>query len=172
MRGRRRVRPPEPGPEGNGQRLRAEEWRSQSRKQAQAADLARRRAEVVIEELIAHGVRRGCLEGVAGGADDTAGVDIDLGFYDEEPQREELSIVLVEKGDDESSVTSPWRPGDPRGAIVRSSFDDGFSAYSRVPATARGSHGTSERIQMAMAAGAAPVSRHSPKLVRPLPLAP
>ena len=99
------------------------------RKQAQASDLARRRAEVVMEELIAHGVRRGCLEGVAGGADDTAGVDIDLGFYDEEPQREELSIVLVEKGDDESSVTSPWRPGDPR-ALVRSSFDAG-SVMSR-----------------------------------------
>jgi len=84
----------------------------------------------VIEELVAHGVRRSCLEGVAGGADDTAGVDFDLGFYDEEPQREELSIVLVEKGDDESSVTSPWRPGDPRGAIVRSSFDEG-SVLSR-----------------------------------------
>ena len=78
--------------------------------------MAKRRAEVVVEELVSHGVRRSCLEGVAGGADDTAGVDIDLGFYDEEPQREELSIVLVEKGDDESSVTSPWRPGDPRRA--------------------------------------------------------
>jgi len=102
-----------------------------SRKQAQAEALAKRRAEVVIEELVAHGVRRSCLEGVAGGADDTAGVDFDLGFYDEEPQREELSIVLVEKGDDESSVTSPWRPGDPRAqALVRSSFDEG-SVLSR-----------------------------------------
>ena len=102
-----------------------------SRKQAQAEALAKRRAEVVIEELVAHGVRRSCLEGVGGGADDTAGVDFDLGFYDEEPQREELSIVLVEKGDDESSVTSPWRPGDPRAqALVRSSFDEG-SVLSR-----------------------------------------
>ena len=65
---------------------------------------------------------------MAGGADDSAGVDFDLGFYDEEPQREELSIVLVEKGDDESSVTSPWRPGDR--AVVRSSFDEG-SVMSR-----------------------------------------
>jgi hypothetical protein len=80
------------------------------RKRAQADALARRRAEVIVELLVAHGVRRGCLEAATGGADEFAGVDVDLGFYDEEPPRSDALVVLSDNSESEdSSVTSPWR---------------------------------------------------------------
>ena len=80
------------------------------RKRAQADALARWRAEVIVELLVAHGVRRGCLEAATGGADEFAGVDVDLGFYDEEPPRSDALVVLSDNSESEdSSVVYEFR---------------------------------------------------------------